>query len=113
MLPKKYRLLADYDFRRLRRLGLPYRSLLFTLVVASAKPGQLRIGFVISNKVDKRATARNRVKRLLREAVQQKLPVLKTGFDAAFYIRPSCLTKSYAEVCTEVNQVLSKTPLFQ
>jgi len=112
VLPKEFRLTDDYDFRRVRRLGRVYQSSFFKLVVAPAKRrGSLRFGFVISKRVAKRAVDRNRAVRLLREAVHQKLPDLKRGFDVVLVARTSILGKGGTEVSTEVNRVLSKTPL--
>lgn len=113
MLPKLHRLTSDYDYRRLRRLGRSYLSSSFTFVVAQAKsPATLRFGFVVSNRLDKKAVVRNRLKRLLREAVYQLLPSLRAGFDASFFAKPSLRGKTYAQVLSEVTAVLSKSPLF-
>lgn len=112
MLPKKYRLLSDYDFRRLRSKGRRFNSSFFALVVAKAKDASsLRFGFVVSTKLDKRATVRNRLKRILREVIRERLPRFKNGFDVAFYIRSGMVRKTYAQVAAEVDYLLSKTPL--
>ncbi|MCG2685953.1 ribonuclease P protein component [Candidatus Parcubacteria bacterium] len=112
MLPKEFRLTDDYDFRRVRRLGRVYQSPFFKLVVAPAKQREtLRFGFVISKRVAKRAVDRNRAVRLLREAVHHRLSDLKKGFDVVLIARIAILGKSEPEVGTEVNRVLSKTPL--
>ncbi len=109
MLPKENRLTDDYDFRRVKRLGRSYHCPLFKLSVARRKlEGPPRFGFVISTKIDKRATVRNRIKRLLREAVRAKLSRVPDGFDLVFVVRPKIVGKSYEEVRAEVDQVLSK-----
>lgn len=109
MLPKENRLTDDYDFRRVRRLGKTYHCPIFSLTVASQKvPGPPRFGFVISTKIDKRATVRNRIKRLLRDAVRLKLTEVPDGFDLVFVVRPKIKEKSYEEICAEVDKILSK-----
>ena len=109
MLPKENRLTDDYDFRRVKRLGKSYHCPLFKLSVAQRKiAGPSRFGFVISTKIDKRATVRNRIKRLLRQAVRERLEKIPDGFDLVFVVRPKIVGKSYEEVGAEVDQVLSK-----
>lgn len=111
MLPKENRLTDDYDFRRVKRLGKTYHCPLFKLSVAQKKvSGSPRFGFVISTKIDKRATVRNRIKRLLREAVRANLAKVPDGFDLVFIVRPKIVGKSYEEVRLEVDQILSKVP---
>ena len=48
---------------------------------------QLRIGFVVSKRISKRAVERNYSKRLLSEAVRGMLPALPTGMDIVFSAR--------------------------
>lgn len=109
MLSKENRLTDDYDFRRVKRLGKTYHCPLFKLTTAPQKRiGQPRFGFVISTKIDKRATVRNRIKRLLREAVRASLSKIPNGFDLVFVVRPQVVGKSYEEISATVDQVLSK-----
>lgn len=85
VLPRKYRLTSDYDFRRVRRLGRVYHTPYFSINIAKAKnPGDLRFGFIVSKKIDKRAVVRNRIARLLREMVANKLSGFPIGFDVVF-----------------------------
>jgi len=109
MLPKENRLTDDYDFRRVKRLGKSYHCPLFKLSVARKKVlGPSRFGFVISKKIDKRAVVRNRIKRLLRQVVRERLEKIPNGFDVVFVVRPSIVGKIYEEINTEFNKVLSK-----
>jgi ribonuclease P protein component len=109
MLPAANRLTDAYDFRRVRRVGRAYHHPFFVLTVAHQKEvGPSRFGFVISKKFDKRATVRNRTKRLLREAVKKHLEEVPEGFDLVFFVRPAIKGKSYAEVSSEVDKSLSE-----
>ena len=109
MLPKENRLTDDYDFRRVKRLGKSYHCPLFKFSFAPRKiSGASRFGFVISKKIDKRAVVRNRIKRLLRQAVRENLEKIPEGFDIVFVVRPIIVGKSYEEVITEFDKVLSK-----
>jgi len=109
MLPKENRLTDDYDFRRVKRLGKSYHCPFFKLSLAPRKiAGPSRFGFVISTKIDKRATVRNRIKRLLREAMRERLEKVPGGFDLVFIVRPKMVGKTHEEICAAVDQVLSK-----
>jgi len=112
MLPAKYRLLDDYDFRRVKRLGRSYNFPLFIIACCSAKnPKSLRFGFIFSANFDKRATVRNRYKRLLRQGVQGRLDKFRIGLDVVFIPKKTILGKTYEEINNSFNSALPKTPL--
>src|SRR5207248_1397635 len=72
---------------------------------AQAAPGR-RIGFVVSKKQGK-ATARNRIKRRLREAVRRLQPALREGpFDLIFVARGRLRTAAWPEVRAAVETLL-------
>lgn len=85
MLPATNRL-PSIDVSPLLRRGARIREQSFD-VVYIVKENGFRFGFVVSAKVDKRATVRNRIKRLLREAVQRMLPDLSQGIDCVIVAR--------------------------
>ncbi len=109
MLPKENRLTDDYDFRRVRRLGKSFHTPLFVLTIAPAKDSTtLRFGFITSTKLDKRAVARNRVKRLLREAVHKRLGDFKPGSDIVVVGKKGVVGKKCEDVEREMGKVLEK-----
>ena len=65
MLKKKYRLLKETKFNK----GDLYTSPFFVLRLAKNEKSFNRFGFVVSKKIDKRATARNRIKRQIRVCI--------------------------------------------
>ena len=72
-----------------------------------------RFGIIVSAKVSKKAVARNRVKRQLREIVQQELPKLKNGYDAAFIVFKPILDKNFAEIKKLVEHDFKKLNLYK
>ena len=78
MLKKINRGLTRKDFENSREMGRMYQSPLFGVSVMQNKGEHIgspvQIGFVISKKISKRAVDRNRIKRLLCEAMKNKLP---------------------------------------
>jgi ribonuclease P protein component len=126
-LPKEHRLTEKYDFNRVRRLGKSFSTPLFFLNIAPAKnPQYLRFGIVVSTKIDKRAVARNRVKRLLSEAIIKhlaskpshkkqndtlKVVTSSREYDVVIVAKPGIVGKSYEEIADCFNKILPKTPL--
>ena len=78
------------------------------LVVIKALPNELKLsryGLVASKRVGK-AVARNKVKRLLREIVQQT--PLKPGWDVVFIARPAAATASFIDLRLLVKHLLAQ-----
>lgn len=57
-----------------------------------------RFAFVVSTKIDKRATARNRIKSLLRESIHHQLDTIPAGWDMAFFVRKNISALTQTEV---------------
>lgn len=109
MLPKENRLTDDYDFRKVRRRGTKVTTPFFALYcLRMSLSGPSRFGFVISTKADKRATARNRVKRLFREGVRSLFPRVKDGYDIAFWVRRRALSLKADELWPAIEKALEK-----
>lgn len=114
MLPKENRLQAKYDYRRVKRIGKGVYSPYFTLLYAPTKdPMDLRFGFVASSKLDKRATQRNRARRLMREAVRKRLSEIEPGYDIILIAKNKIKEAGLAEVSSSLDQVLSKISLLR
>ena len=108
MLPREHRLVRSSDFARVRRLGRSAGTSLAVLYVLPTRNSEARIGFSVSKRIGK-ATRRNRVKRLLREAVRQQLPRILPAQDMVFIARPPSAVASYAQVLDSVDYLLRKT----
>lgn len=108
MLPKAHRLTHSRDFVRVRRQGRSAGSSVAALYVLPVRPPQVRVGFSVSKRVGK-ATMRNRVKRLLREAVRHQLDTICPGQHLVFVARPAAAGKSYDEIAESVAYLLRKT----
>src|ERR1700737_4678011 len=105
MLPKQYRLKRAKDFARARRLGRSAGTALVGLYVSRTRSPEMRIGFSVNKRVGK-AVIRNRVKRLLREAMRPHLPALRPGQDLVFIARPAAANASLAQISDAVSQLL-------
>jgi ribonuclease P protein component len=67
----------------------------------------LRVGFSVSKRVGG-SVVRNRVKRLLREAVRHQLPEIRRGHDLVFIARPAAREASYGQIVETVGYLLRK-----
>ena len=68
-------------FTRVFRAGKRIQCEDLLLIVSPNSQSVSRFAVQVGVKIDKRATRRNRMKRLIREAIRHLLPSLKSGFD--------------------------------
>lgn len=78
MLVRAQRLTRPTDFRRAYRSGRRVGTPLVTVYYVRGEE-KTRAGFVVSTKVAKQSTRRNRIKRILREVFRATLPFLPPG----------------------------------
>lgn len=99
MLKKESRL-PKTKFRAEKSLSL--QSLV--LKIAANNVGISRFGFVVSKKIDKRAVLRNRIKRTLRNCLQECLAEIKPGIDFLFIVKKI----PEKTICLEIKEILKK-----
>lgn len=110
MLPKVNRLTKKEDFIEVKSKGKKIQSNSFAFAyLAKNEVNASRFGFVVSTKISKRAVDRNRVKRVLRNILKDKLTVIENGFDGVFLVKQSILKVDSSNLAREVEQILFKT----
>lgn len=88
MLRKRYRIQNNKDFQWVFKHSKPvFIGSLAFYVSGSRDPKSLRFGFVVSNKIDKRATRRNALKRQLRRVAEDLISELKEGYDIVTVVK--------------------------
>ncbi|RMG78475.1 MAG: ribonuclease P protein component [Chloroflexi bacterium] len=85
-MQRRYRLRHTADFERLRREGRVFRHPLMLVSLAQNHLPYNRYGFIVSKRIG-RAVVRNRVRRLMREAVHLLHPRLRAGYDVVLIAR--------------------------
>ena len=117
MLSKAFRLSKDRDFKKVFKSSKPFYCGNLILrysnspksIINNQKP---RIGFIVSNKIDKRATKRNELKRKMRSVVFLLLPKIKQGYDIIFTVsRNFQYPYQYFEIEKEMINILKKADL--
>ena len=111
MLSKKYCLKRKKDFQRTIRRGKKIEKEFLGLKFFENSLKTTRIGFVVSQKVSKKASSRNKIKRRLREIIKINLPNLKPGYDLIFFTKKGIIKKSFWEMKEVVEQILKKAKL--
>ena len=125
MLPKKHRLSSLKISEILKRgkgrkgYSFAFSFALFNFVVnqptrkpANQKTSPSQFSFVVSQKIDKRATVRNRTKRLLSEAVRFFLPKMKPGFSVLVFAKKAFKNEKLQDILPKVEEAFKKCGFF-
>ena len=98
---KKEHLLKTKDFSKVYKKGLAGRSDGVVLYCLANALQHNRLGFSIGSKNIKRATSRNRIRRLFKEVYRKSKSRLKSGFDIVIVVRKDIsATISYDSAAT-------------
>lgn len=114
MLASDFRLKGEGDFEKVKKNGYLYQSAYFGIAVSKRSDNEnSRFGFVVSTKVSKHASQRNRIKRALSEAVRYNLTTIPKGYDVVFLGKKIIEKKSTEEIMAETRRCLSDKNLFK
>lgn len=110
MLPKCYRLPLQGYWPKIKKKGEIYHGRFLTLFVGPPPPQNsseeaAKFGFIVSNKISKKATVRNRIKRLLREAAWELLPKVKDNLALVISGKTNAVGKSLKEIKDELEKL--------
>lgn len=105
MLSKPHRLKKKKDFDRVFKKGKGFNNDFLFLKVRKNNLPVARFGFIVSLKISKKATVRNKVKRRLREIVKDLLPQIVPGVDGVLVAQPGVENQSFQELKKEVKKV--------
>lgn len=86
------------DFESVFKLGRSSYSQLMGVKVLPNDSLNLRVGFVISNKVSKKAVKRNLLRRRMRYLVAKHADTLKSGNDLVIIMLPAALGQPFADL---------------
>ncbi len=112
MLSKTNRLQKNKDFDEVFKKGKGFKEDFLFLKFLGNNLEVSRFGFVVSNKVSNKATVRNRIKRVLRELVQKKLPNIKKGIDVVLVVNNQIKGRETGEIEKVIEKAFLKTNLY-
>lgn len=111
MLVEKNRLKKKKDFENVFKKGKSFKEDFLILKVFPNCLNLTRFGFIVSQKISKKATLRNKIKRKFSELVRLKMKNLKKGIDAVLMALPGIETKDFWEIEEIVNKLFKKAKI--
>ncbi|OGH64329.1 MAG: ribonuclease P protein component [Candidatus Magasanikbacteria bacterium RIFCSPHIGHO2_01_FULL_41_23] len=120
MLPRENRLTKMKDYEILFKEGIFCGASLITAKIWKIQPEKysrrkytledLKIGFLVSKKVSKRAVDRNRLKRQMREVIRLLLKDkrIDSGYMIAFSAKNNSLDAEYKNIEDNINHLLHR-----
>ena len=111
-MQKKYRLKNGRVFNYLHRKGESTANKTLVLVHAPSKY-PLKVGFIVSKKVDNRAVIRNKVRRRLREVFRALIPYLKDNENYIVIARDTCKDANFEELANNLLHLIIKGDLLE
>jgi ribonuclease P protein component len=109
MLPQKNRIQKKKDIEKIFKRGRTFKEASLILKTIKNSLGISRFGFIVSQKVSKKANVRNKIKRRLREIV--RLYPSKTDTDNLFITLPGMEKNDFAETKIMAEKLLSKAKI--
>lgn len=96
------------DFDLIFKKGASFKNSFLILRVIKNNLDQTRFGFVVSQKVSKKAVVRNKIRRRLSEVIKNGFKNTKTGIDIIFISLPGIDKKEFSEIKEAVRDLLAK-----
>ena len=109
MLSKAHRITKQKDFEQIFKKGKKLKEDFLILAVLNNSLDETRFGFIVSRKVSKKATLRNKIKRRLRALIKPQISQIKKGLDIAIMACPGLEVKDFWEMESIINKLLKKS----
>ncbi|MBD3359435.1 MAG: ribonuclease P protein component [Candidatus Buchananbacteria bacterium] len=93
MLEKKQRLTKKKEFEKITQRGKAYYSPILILKILKNDLSYSRFGLIVSNKVSKKASQRNLIKRRIREIIRLNLNRINAGYDILIIVSPKIIAQ--------------------
>ncbi|MDA2922060.1 ribonuclease P protein component [Patescibacteria group bacterium AH-259-L07] len=98
MLKKKYRLTKNKDFTHVAKQGQVVYGEILSIKWIKNNLDYSRFGIAVSLKIDKRATRRNRIKRILRAIIREHIDQFISGFDYLILTTPKIKELTHKQI---------------
>ena len=111
-MDKRWRLRTEREFHQVRQEGRCWTHRLLVVCALPNNRGQTRVGVVAGRKIGK-AVVRNRIKRLLREAVRPLCDLAVPGWDVVFIARAGIVQADWVAIQQAVAGLFNMAQLFR
>lgn len=111
MLPKEHRLTKEKDFENVFKNGVSFFTKILGIRYAKNNLNITRCGIIVSQKISKKATARNKIKRRLREILRFYINDIISGYDLIVLTRAEIADKEYEKIFKDLEYILKRTGL--
>lgn len=111
MLARINRLSKTNDIVRVFKRGRFFKDSFLILKFFKNQLPVSRFAFVVSTKISKKASERNKIKRRLREAIRVNLKDIKPGFDAVLRPDTAIMKEKYGRIKEIVLKLLEKSKI--
>jgi len=111
MLKKISRLTKDKEFEKVFKQGKSAHNNLFSIKTLTNNLLYNRFGIIVSLKVHKKATERNKAKRRIREALKVFDKKIKASQDIVVVCRPNLVNADYEQIKRFLNLTLKRLKL--
>lgn len=108
MLPKINRLSSDSDFKRVFSSGRMLENQFFRIKFLKNQKNVNRFGFIVSNKISKKAVLRNTIKRRLRSICRSLTEKSKDSFDIVIWPKTNSIKLKYLFFSNNLQDLLKK-----
>jgi ribonuclease P protein component len=112
MLPKKHRLSKHAEVAKTTAKGRSFFSSSFIIKSLVSSGATTKFTVITSVKVSKSAVVRNRIKRIIRQVIQNNLDKIKSG-QYAIIVKRAAVGVISQELAKEVQQALEKSKLIK
>ena len=113
MLSSVSRLKKKKDFERVFKKGEGFKEDFLYLKFLKNNLKNSRFGVIVSKKFSLKATARNKIKRKIREIIKIKLPQIKKEVDAAIVVLPGLGEKDFWEMEEIITKLFGKAGILK
>jgi len=111
MLPKINRIKKKGDFDKIFKKGKSLKEGFLILKIAKNNFDESRFAFVISQKVSKKAVARNRIRRRLAQIIRSNFKNIKGGADIVLIVLPGAEKEDFLMLKKSLNNLLIKAKI--
>lgn len=113
MLPAINRITKDKEYEEVFKFGRSSFNAIMGIKALAKEMKVNKYGIIVSTKVSKKATERNKIKRQIREIIQSYLSEIKQGYEVVVITLPNIKEKKYEEIRYSLCKHLTKLGLLK